>query len=47
MRDRLRAREDALGDLLGRRAAVADVVLDAEIAVGPPGLWLAESTMPP
>jgi hypothetical protein len=38
---------DRLGDLLRRRAAVAGVVLDAEILVGPPGLWLADRMMPP
>lgn len=32
--DRLGAREHRLGELLGRRAAVADVVLDAEVALG-------------
>ena len=32
--DGLRARIHGLGDLLGRRAAIGDVVLDAEIAIG-------------
>ncbi len=36
--DRFRAREDRVGDLLRRRAAVADVVFDAEIAVGAAGI---------
>ena len=39
--------EDRLGHLLRRRAAIGDVELDAEVAVGPPGLWLAERMMPP
>ena len=30
--------EDRVGDLLGRRAAIADIVLDAEIAVRPAGI---------
>ena len=37
-RDRFRAREDRVGDLLRRRAAVADIVFDAEIAVGAAGI---------
>ena len=36
--DRLAAGEDRVGDLLGRRAARADVVLDAEIAVRAAGV---------
>jgi hypothetical protein len=34
----LAAGEDGVGDLLRRRAAVAGVVLDAEVAVGPAGV---------
>ena len=37
-RDRLALGEDRLGDVLRRRAAGADIVLDAEIAVRPAGI---------
>jgi len=36
--DLLRARIDRLGDLLGRRPAIGDVVLDAEVTVGSAGV---------
>ena len=36
--DGLGAGEDRVGDLLRRRAAIADIVLDAEIAVRPAGI---------
>ena len=39
--------EDRLGHALRRRAAVGDVVFDAESSSGPPGLWLAERMRPP
>ena len=45
--DRARVGVDRLGHLLRRRPAIADIVLDAEIAPGPPGLWLAERMIPP
>ena len=37
-RDGLGVREDRVGDLLRRRAAVADVVFDAEVALGSAGI---------
>ena len=38
---------DRFGQRFGRRSAIRAVVFDAKIAVGPPGLWLADRMIPP
>ena len=45
-RDLLGPRKHGFGDLLGRRPAVADVVLDAEVAVGTAGIMARRENEP-